>query len=232
MNDIKVFEYESAAVRTVMINNEPWWVAKDVCDILGLGNSRQAVSRLESDEKGVITSDTLGGDQEMVTVNESGLYSLILTSRKPEAKKFKKWITSDVLPSIRKTGSYSVPQTEDQLIAAGYEAAMRKITLLLPKAQVYDRIADAKGHKSVQEVAAILGFGSTTFFSILRDKGILYKTNGTNLPKREHIEAGRFIVIEEPYTRNGEEHAYSRTFVTPKGEIWLAKIMSDMEESA
>lgn len=232
MNDIKVFEYESTRVRAAEVGGEPFFVAKDVCVILGIDNHRDAVSRLDEDERGSVVVDTLGGKQAVTAVNESGLYSLILTSRKPEAKAFKKWITSDVLPSIRKTGSYSVPQTEDQLIAAGYEAAMRKITLLLPKAQVYDRIADAKGYKSIQEVAAILGFGSTTFFSILRDKGILYKTNGTNLPKRDHIEAGRFIVIEEPYPRNGEEHTYSRTFVTPKGEIWLAKIMSDMEESA
>ena len=93
-------------------NGNPWFVAVDVCAALGVGNSRQALSYLDDDEKGVITNDTLGGKQEMATVNEPGLYSLILRSRKPEAKKFKRWITHEVIPSIRKTGQYTNPQAE------------------------------------------------------------------------------------------------------------------------
>lgn len=87
-----------------MLEGEPWFVAADVCRALGLGNSRQTLSYLDDDEKGVITSDTLGGKQEMSTINEPGLYSLILRSRKPEAKAFKRWITHEVIPAIRKTG--------------------------------------------------------------------------------------------------------------------------------
>lgn len=93
-----------------MIDNQPWWVAKDVCDVLDIKNNRQALERLDDDEKGVISSDTPGGIQELLTVNEPGLYSLIITSRKKEAKEFKRWITHEVIPSIRKSGSYSVPQ--------------------------------------------------------------------------------------------------------------------------
>lgn len=101
------FQFDTNEVRALLDDNgEPWFVAADVCAALTVGNSRDAVSRLDEDEKGVGTVDTLGGRQEVMIVNESGLYSLILTSRKPAAKRFKKWVTSEVLPSIRKVGRY------------------------------------------------------------------------------------------------------------------------------
>ena len=96
-------------MRTVGIDGEPWFVAADVCAALSIANSRDAATRLDEDKKGVATIDTLGGRQELGTVNESRLYSLILGSRKPEAKRFKKWVTSEVLPAIRKTGSDNGP---------------------------------------------------------------------------------------------------------------------------
>jgi prophage antirepressor-like protein len=106
------FAYEGRQVRVVTDEQGmPWFVAADVCAVLGVGNSRQALTRLDDDEKGVISSDTLGGTQSLSTVNESGLYSLILGSRKPEARAFKRWVTHDVLPAIRRTGSYSTPAT-------------------------------------------------------------------------------------------------------------------------
>ena len=92
-----------------MIKDEPWFAAKDVCELLGLDNSRQAVSRLDDDEKGVINSDTLGGKQELTFVNESGMYALIFQSRKPQARAFRKWVTGEVLPSLRKYGYYVAP---------------------------------------------------------------------------------------------------------------------------
>ena len=109
MTDLSVFAFDSQAVRVVMVDGEPWFVAADVCAALTIGNSRDAVSRLDDDEKGVATTDTPSGQQEMTIISEPGLYSLILTSRKPEAKRFKRWITHDVLPSIRKTGAYVDP---------------------------------------------------------------------------------------------------------------------------
>lgn len=106
------FNFDKYQVRTLRHDDgEIWFVAQDVCEALTIENSRDAMARLDSDEKGVGTIDTLGGPQEMTIISESGLYSLTLTSRKPEAKRFKKWITSEVLPSIRKTGSYSLPTT-------------------------------------------------------------------------------------------------------------------------
>ena len=106
----KVFDYRGAQVRTVIRNKEPWFVARDVCEALELEDVSKAVSRLDEDEKGTNLILTPGGNQEMLIVNEPGLYALVLTSRKPEAKQFKRWVTHEVLPSIRQTGSYSIAQ--------------------------------------------------------------------------------------------------------------------------
>lgn len=100
------FCFESHEVRSMLIDGQPWFVAADVCQALAVRNNRDALSRLDEDEKGVATTDTLGGTQAAGIINESGLYSLILTSRKPEAKRFKKWVTAEVLPAIRKYGRY------------------------------------------------------------------------------------------------------------------------------
>ena len=117
MNELQLFNFEGKDVRTVIKNKEIWFVGKDVCDVLGVSNGRDAISRLDDDEKGVGNIDTLGGKQDLVIINESGLYSLVLTSRKSEAKRFKKWVTGEVLPSIRKTGSYNSNDTKiDRLI--------------------------------------------------------------------------------------------------------------------
>lgn len=101
-------ENENVSVRTKVIDGEPWFVGKDVCDLLGLVNSRKSLQALDEDEKGVTNGYTLGGNQELTIINESGLYHLIFISRKPEAKAIRRWVTGTVLPSIRRTGSYSV----------------------------------------------------------------------------------------------------------------------------
>ena len=102
-----VFKFDESVIRTVMKDGEPWFIAKDLCDVLGLENPSKALEKLDQDEKGITNTDTPGGLQQMLTVNESGVYSLAFTSRKPEAKRFRKWVTSEVLPEIRKTGRYS-----------------------------------------------------------------------------------------------------------------------------
>ena len=117
-NELHIFKYEEKEVRTVMRDNEPWWVLKDVCDVLGIGNSRDVTTRLDNDEKGVDSIDTPGGKQEMTIITESGLYNVILRSDKPEAKNFKRWITHEVLPAIRKHGAYMTPDTLDRMISS------------------------------------------------------------------------------------------------------------------
>ena len=109
MNEIQIFNNpDFGQIRTVDYNSEPWFVAVDICRALDIKNSRDALTRLDEDEKGVVSTDTLGGKQEVTAVNEYGLYNIVLSSRKPEAKAFKRWITHDVIPAIRKTGKYAV----------------------------------------------------------------------------------------------------------------------------
>ena len=108
MNDLKVFSYGEQQVRTVLVDDEPWWVLADVCKALGLKRADSTARKLDDDEKGTHLVSTLRGKQQVITVNESGLYAVILRSDKPEAKKFKRWVTHEVLPSIRQTGAYAM----------------------------------------------------------------------------------------------------------------------------
>lgn len=162
------FPFTGQEVRAFLINGAPWFVALDACAILALGNSRSAVATLDEDERDVHTVDTPGGPQQMQIISESGLYSLILRSRKPEAKAFKKWITSDVLPSIRKSGSYGlVPKQFDphdldhvaQLaqIAADQQRQIKardeKIAELLPGHELAETYAAANGTMTLQTFA-------------------------------------------------------------------------------
>ena len=116
MNELQVFNYNGNEVRTIQKDGEPWWVLKDVCEVLGLSSPHKVFDRLDEDEKGRNQIPTPGGEQEMTVVNESGLYNVILRSDKPEAKPFRKWVTSEVLPSIRKHGAYMTPETLEQAI--------------------------------------------------------------------------------------------------------------------
>jgi len=125
------FTFSTQALRVILRNSEPWFVAADVAEALSIGRTDDAVRRLDDDEKGTDTVRTPGGQQEMTIINESGLYSLILTSRKPEAKKFKKWVTSEVLPAIRKTGRYEAPQAPAQASEHLSANDMRNITRLV-----------------------------------------------------------------------------------------------------
>lgn len=118
MNDILVFHYKSSEVRTVELNGEPWFVLKDVCAVLGISNHKMTVQRLDADEVSLTDlTDSMGRQQETTVINESGLYNVILRSDKPEAKPFRKWVTSEVLPSIRKTGSYTMPKLSKEMQA-------------------------------------------------------------------------------------------------------------------
>ena len=127
MNNLQVFNYGEFPVRTVLMDGEPWWVLKDVCSVLEIENHRNVAARLDTDEKGVHQMSTLGGNQKMVIINESGLYKVILRSDKPEAKKFTRWVTHEVLPAIRKTGEY-VPTPQRELTKDDYIKAAQIIS--------------------------------------------------------------------------------------------------------
>ena len=162
MNEI-VKVYKNSPVRIVEKGGEPWFVAKDVCDILALGNPRSSIALLDEDERGVHSMDTPSGKQEMGIISEAGLYSLILRSRKPEAKAFKRWVTHEVLPSIRKTGAYLSPGMSNEqvkaLVATLEEEVYRRI-------QAENRLAKLEAHAEKLARAAI----PTTPFGELSQK--------------------------------------------------------------
>lgn len=136
----KVFNYNEQQVRTLLRNDEPWFVAKDICDVLDLGDVSKAVGRLDEDEKGTNSIPTPGGNQKVLIVNEPGLYSLILSSRKPEARQFKRWITHEVLPSIRKTGSYEAPGSSRRADAMLLNAKTRQAKTMIYAAKEFKNI--------------------------------------------------------------------------------------------
>ena len=123
-NQMQAFGFGDALVRVVDVGGETWWVAKDVCACLGLTETHKAVGRLDEDEKGRNSIPTLGGEQEVLVVSESGLYSLVLSSKKPEARAFKRWVTGEVLPQIRKTGSYGQPHDLGALVRTAVSEAL------------------------------------------------------------------------------------------------------------
>lgn len=244
---LNTFTFEGRALRVVLRDGEPWWIAADVCAVLDLGNPRQAIVRLDDDEKGVISNDTPGGPQQANIINESGLYSLVLGSRKPESRRFKKWVTSEVLPAIRRTGTYSVvplqPQQPESFRVSGMDLVVprsfpdalralaqvaeraedqhREIQVLQPKAAFHDAVNDASGAQSIQEVAKVLGTGQNRLFTWLRDQHILLPSN---LPYQEYMDRGYFKVVERTWKdAEGEPHLTTKTLVTGKGLAWLQK---------
>lgn len=225
------FVFNAMPVRVVQADGEPWFVAADVCAVLGLGNVSMALERLDDDEKGVSSIDTLGGAQQMAVINESGLYSLVLGSRKPDAKPFKKWVTAEVLPSIRKTGAYSVtqeaiPQTYAQaLLEAGrlalqVEQQEAALALAAPKVEFMDNYVQAStGSLGFRQVCKLLKVKEPAFREFLLAEKIMYYLGGTLTAYQNHLDAGRFEV--KTGVANSE-HAYSSTKFSAKGVTWVA----------
>lgn len=150
MKEIQVFNFEQNEVRTLQVNNQPYFVLADVCKVLEIKNSRDTVNRLDSDEKGVGLIYTPGGKQKMTIINESGLYAVILRSDKPQAKQFRKWITAEVLPTLRKTGTYSVKKSEEDKARM---LATREENVKVRKAQLLYKVSEKCGVESYKQVA-------------------------------------------------------------------------------
>ena len=222
---ITPFSFEGFAVRTIQINGEPWFVAADVCEVLDIQNVAQAVARLDDDERSMFN---IGRQGEAHIINESGLYSLVLTSRKPSAKQFKRWVTGEVLPTIRKTGSYGQPaalSTMDILTLAmesekGRLAAVAQLAIAAPKAAFVDSYVESTGLKGFRQVAKLLKANEARLREFLSDKKIMYRLGGEWAAYQPHIDAGRFDVKAGANTVN--QHSFTNTLFTPKGIEWLA----------
>lgn len=195
------FDFNGQPIRSITVDGEPWFIATDVCSILEIGNSRQAVSYLDDDEKGVTTNDTPGGAQQVGIVNESGLYSLILRSRKAEAKAFKKWVTSVLLPQIRKTGAYGQPtMSREELLSRAVLEATSAIAELEPKAKAFDTFLSSVGDYSVNEAAKVLSrdhgilTGQGRLFQFMETLGWIYRdAKNRPLPYQTQVDNGRLV---------------------------------------
>lgn len=227
----QVFEYQGKHVRTIIIDGETWFVAKDVCDILELDNNRQAVSRLDDDEKGVTIIDTLGGAQEMQIINESGIYALTLTSRKPEAKEFKRWVTHEVIPSIRQHGIYATDNVIDRILNDP-DFGIQLLTQL--KEERAKRIEAEKTNTilmhvnktyTATEIAKELGFASAQELNKdLYNKHIQFKQNGTWVLYSDYADRG-YTEIKQNVADNG--HVYYDRRWTQLGRKFLLDLYAD-----
>lgn len=238
MAEIQVFTYNSNEVRTVELNGEPWFVLKDVCEVLGIGTPAKVAERLDEDEKGMSQIHTLGGLQNVSIISESGLYNVILRSDKPEAKPFRKWVTSEVLPSIRKHGAYMTPETlqaailsPDTMIQlcqqlkaeqdknATLTAANSQLTvekqILAPKAEYFDELVDRNLLTSFRETAKQLGIGEKLFVSFLLEKKYLYRDKKGKLMPYAEKNNGLFEVKE--CFNEKTQWSGTQTLITPKG---------------
>lgn len=237
-NNIIPFNYRENQVRTIVKDGEPWFVAKDVCDILEVSNSRDAISRLDSDEKNtVVIADGTPGNPNMTIISESGLYALIFTSRKPEAENFKRWVRKEVIPAIRKHGAYMTPETIEKVLsdpdtiirlATELKQERQKRLELEPKAKSYDILMDAAGCLTMNEAAKILdikGIGQNNLFKLLVLERIIYKKGNSYLPYQEYKP--HFIVKQNPIRRGDTVIERSQLFMTPKGLDWLAHKLID-----
>lgn len=237
MNELKIFENEEfGQVRTVIKKDGPWFVASDICLSLGLSNPSVAVSRLDEDER---TKFNLGRQGATNCVNEFGLYTLILASRKPDAKKFKRWITHEVLPSIRKTGGYiqvKDDDSEEEILSKALLIAKRtieqrntRIEEMKPKELFADAVSTSSTTILIGELAKILkgngmDIGQNRLFERLRQDGFLIKRKGTdyNTPTQKAMELNLFRLKETAITHSDGHVTISKTTkVTGKGQQYF-----------
>lgn len=246
MSDIKLFSSsEFGSVRVVAINGEPYFVGKDIAKVLGYSNSRKALSdHVDEEDKGVTKCDTLGGAQEMVVVNESGLYSLILSSKLPTAKKFKHWVTSEILPAVRKHGAYMTPETIEKtlndpdfiigLATKLKEEQERSRTLaaenlrMKPKEIFADAVSVSEDAILIGALAKILkgngvDIGQKRLFKWMRDEGYLIKSGrDVNAPTQRSMNLGLFKVKERTINNpDGSTRLTRTTLVTGKGQLYF-----------
>ena len=235
-NKLMIFENDAfGKVRTLNLNGEPWFVAVDVCSVLDLSNTTIAVSRLDEDERAKFN---LGRQGDATIVNEPGLYTLVLGSRKPEAKAFKRWITHEVIPAIRKHGVYITdeklklfaehPELLDALMKSLYAAHAENLRhrterqTLLPKADYYDAFMDADGCTNLRTTAKELNVPERWFARFLQQTGFLYRSPAGNLMPYA-IPRNRGLFRVRDYVRNGHGGAY--TLITPMGKSLFRELL-------
>ena len=249
MNDLQLFKFENKDVRTLQIDGEPWFVGKDVTEILGYSKSRNALARhVTAEDKEVVpVQGDLGGTQEMTVINESGLYSLILSSKLPSAKEFKHWITSEVLPQIRQTGKYAPkPLSREELLAKAVleadtmikeqkelieqktkelEEKNNKLEEQKPKVIFAESVVASDSAILIRELAHLIkqnGFeiGEKRLYAWMRERGYICK--GSCEPTQRALELGLFEIVVRTVQRGDKNPLETRTTkVTGKGQVYF-----------
>lgn len=227
MNDLQIFKNEEfGEIRTVDIDGEIYFVGKDVAAALGYQAERNAIAaHVDEDDKMTHRISASGQNRDMTIINESGLYSLILSSGLENAKKFKKWITSEVIPSIRKNGGYLANQenmTPEQIVANALVVAQniiankdKQIEEMTPKADYFDALVDRKLNTSIRDTAKELGIGERYFVQFLKDRRYIYRDQKKELRPYSDKNKGLFVLKE--YKSQYSEHAGLQMLITPKG---------------
>ena len=245
MNEIQIFSYGGNEVRTVQKDGEPWFVLKDVCRVLGLGSAHKAADRFDEDERNQIPlTDSLGRQQETTIINESGLYNVILRSDKPEAKPFRKWVTSEVLPTIRRHGMYATPDTAEKMLAdpdttiklletikqerTARQALEIKVEADRPKVLFADAVSASHTSILIGDLAKLLkqngmDIGQNRLFQRLRDEGYLIRDGERrNMPKQRYMDSGLFQIKETTINNPDGSIRVTRTVkVTGKGQQYF-----------
>ena len=256
MSNIRIFNYNSVEVRTIQKDGEPWFVLRDVCNVLGLGTPARVAERLDTDEVSQThITDSMGRQQEMTIINESGLYNVILRSDKPEAKPFRKWVTSEVLPTIRRHGMYATPDTVEKMLAdpdttiklletikqerAARMALEAKAEADKPKVLFADAVSASHTSILVGDLAKLLRqngveIGQNRLFIFLREKGYLCSQGERyNLPTQRSMDRGGFQVKETTINQpNGSVRITRTVKVTGKGQQYFINLFLSGAASA
>ena len=246
-NEINIFNFESRQVRTLEVDGEPYFVGKDIAEILGYSNTRKALQDhvdLEDKKDGVTIRDSIGRNQKPTVINESGLYSLILSSKMPNAKKFKHWVTSEVLPTIRKHGAYMTDEKAfdvvhnknglaDLLQQAADQLKQKDIQIekMKPKAMLADAITASETSILVGDMAKILkkngiNTGQNRFFKWLRTNGYLIKRKGTdyNMPTQKSMNLKLFEIKERTIVDGNSTRIVKTPKITGNGQQYFTNL--------
>lgn len=237
MNELQLFNFENNQVRTLLINDEPWFVGKDVAEILGYSKARNAISTHvdDDDKKGAPIQGDLGGTQEMTVINESGVYALVFGSKLPSAKKFKHWVTSEVLPTLRKTGGYTMPKTylealkaftaeveKNEMLSLENKIQTQQINELKPKADYTDRILKTTDLMTTTQIAKDYGMSAKQFNALLHDYKVQFKQNGQWLLYSQYQSKGYTSSETVEFDRpDGTVGVRLNTKWTQKGRLFL-----------
>ncbi|MEB8418973.1 phage antirepressor [Enterococcus casseliflavus] len=232
----QIFSFENNQVRTILINDEPYFLGKDVANVLGYSNTKDALLRhVDSEDKMGSRITTSGQSREMTIINESGLYSLILKSKLPNARKFKRWVTSEVLPTIRKTGSYTnVPRSfaEALRLAADLEEEKmmleQKVAEYEPKITYLDTILASKDAVTTSQIAADYGMSAIQLNKILHHLGVQRKVSGQWLLYKKHMNCGYTKShTSEILQTDGTKKIVMSTKWTQKGRLFIYNLLKD-----